>query len=339
MNKICIHKDWVIVVADRDSNTQSRLNANMRRIDLICSIVAPLAVGVLSTVSNAAAASLAISLWSFISLFIEFYLNGWVYTNIPALHHKPNTGSDDNPASASSNPHIMSTAAIFRAYYHHPVFLASFAYCLLYISCLSFGGIMVSYLKTLGLTDAWLAAGRGIAAIVGVLATFTAPVLIKSKGLLWSGSVFLWLQTFCLTPLVFCFVFLDDRSLLFMILIFICICSSRFGLWGADLAIMQIMQEGVDPSQAGQINSAQEALTNVGYLFSFVLTMIFSDPASFLWPTLISYASVLLASVFFRRYSQKQHLQPQSETPVEADSIIHDGEANPIPAKAKAEEL
>ena len=52
-------------------------------------------------------------------------------------------------------------------YYHHPLFLPSIAYCLLYISILSFGGIMTAYLSSslVALPAYLLAIGRGAAAL------------------------------------------------------------------------------------------------------------------------------------------------------------------------------
>ena len=48
------------------------------------------------------------------------------------------------------------------------VFMASFSYSMLYISLLSFGGIMISFLKLVGISEIWLAIGRGFGAAVGV---------------------------------------------------------------------------------------------------------------------------------------------------------------------------
>lgn len=48
-----------------------------------------------------------------------------------------------------------------------------------------------------------------------------------------------------------------------MWLLLIGISCSRFGLWGFDLAVSQIMQETVDPTKAGSINATQESMLYV----------------------------------------------------------------------------
>jgi iron-regulated transporter 1 len=318
MNKIALHKDWIVVLANGDSEHQTRLNANMRRIDLICSIAAPLVIGVLATLTTTAIACLVISGWSAISLFIEFFLNGWVYAHIPPLHHKPTKEPSKEEAAEfthvnSSNPLMQSTPSklmqrfgIIRAYIRHPVFLASLSYCLLYVSCLSFGGTMVAYLKTLGLSDAWLAAGRAIAALIGILATLVTPPMVRDVGLLRSGLVSIWVQALCLVPLVVGFVIFDQHALIFMIVVFVSICSSRFGLWSFDLVETQLMQETVLHVDAGKLNGAQESLMNVGFLLSFVLTIVFSDPDHFFYPAVISAGAVFLSAILYSVYVRKQ---------------------------------
>jgi len=339
MNKIALHKNWLVVLAHDNSELQTKLNANMRRVDLICSIVAPLAVGVLSSLSTNAMACVMISAWSTASFFVEWFLNGLVYARVPALHVQRQSildavesaipsglasnrdrAIDDRPLQESLSPQQQqlrsplldaqphhSTASSIGVYVRHPVFLASLAYCLLYVSCLSFGGIMVAYLKTLGLSDALLAGGRAIAALVGVFATVIAPIMIQNIGLLRSGVIAVWLQFLCLAPLVVVgFILLNEHSRAFMILVFFTICSSRFGLWLFDLIETQLMQELIVPADAGRINGAQEALMNVGYLMSFVLTMVFSNPAQFVYPAIVSVSAVascaICFSIFVRRH-------------------------------------
>jgi Ferroportin1 (FPN1) len=42
---ICVEKDWTTVVAGGDPMALSQLNSTMRRIDLTCDVLAPLAFG------------------------------------------------------------------------------------------------------------------------------------------------------------------------------------------------------------------------------------------------------------------------------------------------------
>ena len=182
LNKISIHKDWCVVICAGDSILQAKLNANMRRVDLVCSIVAPLVVGVLATASTSAIACLFIAGWSSVSLFVEYFISNRVYFKIPQLAAKksknPKKSANVEVPNKTVHTHAQnidgahaqehadnvdgpppSIVSILRAYVAHPVFLASLAYCFLYVSVLSFGGIMIAFLKANGLNDAWLAVG------------------------------------------------------------------------------------------------------------------------------------------------------------------------------------
>jgi len=43
--KIAVEKDWIIVIADKDSDRLAKMNATFRTIDLLCSLLAPLLAG------------------------------------------------------------------------------------------------------------------------------------------------------------------------------------------------------------------------------------------------------------------------------------------------------
>eukprot|EP00672_Neobodo_designis_P015995 CAMPEP_0174841102 /NCGR_PEP_ID=MMETSP1114-20130205/9093_1 /TAXON_ID=312471 /ORGANISM="Neobodo designis, Strain CCAP 1951/1" /LENGTH=225 /DNA_ID=CAMNT_0016075275 /DNA_START=31 /DNA_END=704 /DNA_ORIENTATION=- len=74
MNKVSIHKDWCVVVAGGVRSVQTRVNANMRRVDMVCNIGAPLFVGVSSAVIQPAATCVVIAVWAAASMWVEFGL-------------------------------------------------------------------------------------------------------------------------------------------------------------------------------------------------------------------------------------------------------------------------
>lgn len=335
MNKISIHKDWSVVLAAGDSHSQTTLNTNLRRVDLSCAILAPLAVGVLSSALSPSFALKFICCWSFASLFVELWLSSAVYSAIPALGapktQKQKTAAEKGESNApellspSSSSSVVTKEAetreqlqiqglpessIYRAYLRHPIFPVSLAYCLLYISGLSFGGIMIAFLRTLGCSDALLALGRGIAALVAIGSTFAVPSMIDGLGLVNAGKLSSWLQVSALAPLAY--IFFDSLVLhptsnslersstsAFIAVIFVSVCLSRFGLWAFDLCQTQLMQESVDLEYTGRVNGAQETLVNICYLISFVMTMVWDDPRTFATPALVSFGSVVLCALIF----------------------------------------
>lgn len=59
------------------------------------------------------------------------------------------------------------------------------------------------------------------------------------------------------------------------------------------------MQEWVDPSSTGVINGVQGSLCNLFYVLGFLLNIIYSDPADFIYPCLISFFLILGAAVIY----------------------------------------
>ena len=335
LDKMCVNKDWLVVIASGNRNVQSQINASVRRIDMVCQILAPMGVGLGSSYLGPSSTCVLVGGWAFFSVFIEFRLAGIVYAAIPALAQpKPNAAAKNNAAqqqqeqlslAARVAAWLATTRDAFAAYSQHQCLWISIPFCMLYVSVLSFGGIMVSYLKTLGCSDDLLSAGRGLAALVAIGPTFAVPYLIPKKGLYRTAKWMLWAQIVCLIPIVVGFILGLQRKgvetievtvfdqvtqkyvsrvtstmpVAFIVLVFISICSSRFGLWGFDLAQTQMMQELVDKSEVGKVNGAQELMLNGCWLLSFALTMVFSAPEQFMWPTYVSFAMVLGAGIAY----------------------------------------
>jgi hypothetical protein len=88
-----------------------------------------------------------------------------------------------------------------------------------------------------------------------------------------------------------------------LVILFVFLCLSRFGLWSFDLCETQLMQESVAPAEAGVLNGAQESLVNVFGIVGFLLTMIFSDPRLFAAPAWISFVAVITAAVCYTTYA------------------------------------
>lgn len=61
------------------------LNANMRRIDLCCKLLAPALTGVILQHSGPFTTTVIVAFWNFLSFFGEFGLLWIVYKSIPGL--------------------------------------------------------------------------------------------------------------------------------------------------------------------------------------------------------------------------------------------------------------
>ena len=334
LNKLSIHKSWVPVIAstrqsahstDEPSKASSALlsslNGVMRGIDLSSSIVAPLMVGVVASVWGELAAAAVVSGWAAVSLPLEGVLVQRVWDRVPQLRYHT-TDSITTPAyttTAAAGPTdtVAEPAAAagwwdaVQQYWSHPLFAPSLAYCLLYVSVLSFGGIMTAYLASelVQLSDALLAVGRALAAVVGLLATLSTPRLIPRFGLVRCGSLLIVCQCACLAAVVAAFALPGLSRSFFLTLVFVGLCSSRYGLWGFDLVETQLLQEGVAERAVGVVNGMQESVLNVCFLMSFVLTIVFADPTAFVWPVWISFGSVVLAALIYLRWAWQPSVQ------------------------------
>ena len=146
--------------------------------------------------------------------------------------------------------------------------------------------------------------------MVGVLSTLTVPVLISRLGLASTGHFALLLQSLCLSVAVASFYVSLQRSS-GLCLLFIGLCSSRYGLWAFDLVETQLMQEGVKEGQVGAISGLQESLVNAVTAGSFLLTVVWSRPADILWPVWVSMGSVLLATALYSRWTAGQEREKE----------------------------
>eukprot|EP00057_Strongylocentrotus_purpuratus_P030721 XP_782524.3 PREDICTED: solute carrier family 40 member 1 [Strongylocentrotus purpuratus] len=91
---ICIQKDWVVVVAGGDKDVLAIMNANMRRIDLVSNILAPIAVGAIMTASMLIG-GIFVASWNAGSMVIEYWNLSRVYRNVPELAFKGGVGCTD----------------------------------------------------------------------------------------------------------------------------------------------------------------------------------------------------------------------------------------------------
>lgn len=178
---------------------------------------------------------------------------------------------------------------------------------MLYLTVLSMGaGSTIAYLKAEHYSDLIIAAIRAACVVTSLAGTFLVPFLIRRIGLVRTGMWFIWSEVICLAPVVASFyLFAGEGVALNIALFFGGITFSRIGLWGFDLAEMQLVQEQVSNEQAGLINGLQFAFCNLFNLLQYLATIIWSDPSMFYIPATISFAFVAMAAVVFSWYGKK----------------------------------
>ena len=205
--------------------------------------------------------------------------------------------------SVSSKLHeIMSP---WRDYTTSPVFLASLALSILYLTVLSFGAQMITYLLSIGFTSLQISLVRMIGVAIELSATWVAPILTRRIGAVRSGIWFINWQLGCIVAAVVVFQLYGSNTRIAGAGLIVGVLTSRVGLWGFDLCVQYLVQEAIPPSSRGTYSATEMALQNLFELLSFAATMVFARPEQFQYPVLMSAGAVVTSSICFTAYLKK----------------------------------
>ncbi|KAK8131513.1 hypothetical protein PG984_007951 [Apiospora sp. TS-2023a] len=327
LNLISVEKDWVVVIAGNSEAVLRSLNAQMRRIDLLCKLLGPLFIALLVGISSKLAIWVNLGM-SLTSVIVEYFAIARVYQQVDGLQvakTKPqvvshpdtaiNTGSAENGALKPWKrvlAMLNKSLADFRLYFRHRALLPSLACALLYFTVLSFGSQMVTFLLASGYDSTMIGAARTLSVVFEVMATWVGPWLMSSVGPVRAG---LWFSTLQITMLVagmtVFIAYRDTDPVLAATGMVGGTVLSRIGLRGFDLCTQIIVQEDVEADIRGTFSSVEAAWQNGFELLSYALTVVFFRPEQFIIPALFSHrrdgcGELLL--YFLRLYTERPHL-------------------------------
>ncbi|KAI0092219.1 Ferroporti-1 [Irpex rosettiformis] len=356
---IAVERDWATCIAQGPffSMKLSRLNTYLRQINLLCKLCAPLFVSFLTvsfdhtdTTGGETILSVKIlAIVTVISLFFELYWIGTVYRRFPVLELEqqrrksellapPLTEEieEDVEELVPAPPPLRPTGYMerflnlsdWKELVRLPIFFSSLAISLLYLTVLSFDGIMVGYLKTISYSDDFIAEMRGICVITGLIGTALALPLEKKIGTVRAGNWSIWSMVFTLIPVIVSFYVFAPRSptigtpkgstlgVIGAMLLFGGMALSRIGLWSFDLIQTKQLQTALDHHpRRNTLTALQYTMQSVADLAKFVMTMILWEPFQFRWAALISFLSVSTGALVYAVYVKKErghiaHLPP-----------------------------
>lgn len=187
-----IEKDWIVVLANNNSDWLSTTNSTMTQIDLACNALGPVVTGILFSVLSPQGVAVVLLFINAISvlclyLFLNNVYHSWhkltykgeVVTSAPSTAH---TATSSTPLANQVKNHKVnysSTANTVSVHKSHLVSDVTFwncgctgsmiAYSMLYLTVLSYGSLMLVYLMSAGMSYRWLGITRGLAAISGFL--------------------------------------------------------------------------------------------------------------------------------------------------------------------------
>ncbi|KAF1943582.1 hypothetical protein EJ02DRAFT_400336 [Clathrospora elynae] len=320
-NTVSVERDWIIVISDSLHLDRQEVNSNMRRIDLVCKLIAPVVIGLIDGYST------KLAIWvifaqNAVSVLVEYFAIAQVYAAVPELDRSNRLGrpettgigmqhgdhqdatSDPGPLSTSSN--IAAILQPWQDYVNNPAFLASFSLSLLYLTVLSFASQMTTYLLTLGFTSAHVSVMRLVSVILELSATCAAPWLMSRIGAVRSGLWFINEQLVAIAVAVGLFSAASSQAKLAGGALVLGVCLSRLGLWGFDLSVQYLVQEDAPEATRGSFSAIEMSLQNIFEVLSFATTMIFSRPAEFKIPIYISAGAVAASAACFAGFVRQK---------------------------------
>ncbi len=301
---IGIEKDYANVIAT-DSTSLSKLNANLKMVDLTCKLAVPILISLLSKHYSLQVSMICISCFAFISIFIEFFCMVRVYRFHPKLAVKCRNFESTEVAplisDVPSTPSGMVKQLDILTLLKMPVFLSSCAISVLYMNSLNFSGVLIAYLSARGIESSVIATIKGFCVMCGLGATITFPSLAKNFGLERLGLFALGLQAVALTFAVAPFYVDPSLGVNSMIFLFGGIAISRWALWSFDMAQTQILQSSV-PNDLGMVMGVQISLQIFFELASYAITSVWSLPKDFYIPASASLGACFSAALIFGVY-------------------------------------
>ena len=230
----------------------------MRRIDLLCKLVAPIFISLIDGYSTSVAVWVVFG-QNAVSVLIEYFAIKQVFEKVPDLAKFKNQAEENedsanllgrptDDASDMEMPQarlslIRKALQPWKEYIQNPAFLASFSLSLLYLTVLSTGTQMATYLLTLGFSPIHVSFMRLAAVVLELFATCAAPILTKKIGPVRSGLWFINEQLICVAAAVALFMSLPGGTKAAGAALIAGVTISRIGLWGFDLCVQFLVQE------------------------------------------------------------------------------------------------
>lgn len=267
MNTISVERDWVVVITQGNEDARRTMNARMRRIDLFCKLMGPLAVSLVAIASTEIAIYTTLGM-NVASVIVEYVFIEQVYKRVRGLERPAGVGAPagDTALDGTGLPDDGQTrrrmrdgarAAVKKTfngilpveslpfYIGHPAFLASFALSLLYLTVLSFSGQMITYLVAVGYPPLYVGVARVASSVCEISATWLAPFLMNKVGVVRAGLWSLAWQMTCLAgALGWYFSHGRGTDTIFSATgLAVGVALSRIGLWGYDLSAQNIIQD------------------------------------------------------------------------------------------------
>jgi iron-regulated transporter 1 len=194
-NMLSMERDWIVTAASEDGQPYdlTHLNAVMRRIDLICKLVAPILISIIVSAMGTRIGVLAVGATSMMSWGIEIFCAKKVWTRNPKLNARklvsgrvehenviPNIPSRTKWRQVSRALHRYGQD--FKNYFSSQVWPASLALTMLHLSALSYEATFITFLLSVGFSLDLITVARAAGSIVEISSTIVTPFGVQYLG-------------------------------------------------------------------------------------------------------------------------------------------------------------
>ncbi|EPS41247.1 hypothetical protein H072_4815 [Dactylellina haptotyla CBS 200.50] len=195
-NVVVMERDWVPTLAPVVGESSLHiLNATMRRIDLMCKVLAPGFVTLLPTVFGAINATAERSIfWSVIAIALMSLLSPWVeLVSAQKVWHQNELlqapkimerevaqNTQENTSATNLMQHLRHKFSGFMRFCQSVVFLPTISISLMYLSVLTFSSPMITFLLNAGFSLPVVTVARLSSSLLEVSATAVMPWGVKT---------------------------------------------------------------------------------------------------------------------------------------------------------------
>ena len=192
-----MERDWVVAAASPGGQPYdlTHLNSAMRRIDLICKLIAPILISVIISATNVKIGVLVVGSMSAASWAVELWCAKRVWDLNPRLQAPKGTG--DREIRDQSVGHfsilepdpqtfLMKVATAirqyiqdFQNYFSSMVWTPSLALAFLHISALTYSATFITYLLSIGFSLDLITFARAAGSVVEISSTVVTPVGVQ----------------------------------------------------------------------------------------------------------------------------------------------------------------
>lgn len=206
---------------------------------------------------------------------------------------------NDPSSLAKSVANVDESRGPWRLYFSQAIWPSTLALSMLHMTVLSFGQLMIAYVRTLGVSVALITAFRGLGEVFGLAATRVSPRLVRRMGAAPAATLFIWAQwTMLAAAVVGALPWARTwPPLIPVVLLMGGVGASRLGLWGFDLSVSQMMQEQVSPPALPVVSGVQHSLEALFSALASVAAIFLSTPSQFSLLAIGSFASITIAGV------------------------------------------